>query len=737
MSTQHSGFDKKKALRQTFMEHAEDGAVYVPFVGDGDLAKEFYLSRTIFAADLDSKRVKKAVEVLGSSARVVRRDCNRWPFKDSAETFAVADFDAYNNPYLSIAAFWASARKTKSLVMFGTDALRFCIKRQGKIPGPFPQLELQKAPRNEVAAYYDNWFDAHVLPWLRTLPGISISRSEHEYFGVEGMTYWAVLAEVSRSARAPLGAPPAKMGRPRKVSDEAIRAALVDSAGIQLTAAKKLGVAFNTVWERVKKSEELMRVVNEGLRVRIDEAEENLRRLITGEATEPNLGAICTPADTFITLSDGTSKPISEMRQGDLVLTHRGRARKVISVIKRSFAGCLLEFHVSGLPRRLRLTAEHPVYGRWRSGSCVGDQPDFRRCEDIPRLSWLHSPTLQSLEPTLDLSEDDGFFLGLYAAEGNCERLEEPRQEWVIRPGVKMRRKPCGERGGYVTFSLNPENDREHIRFLHAYSLAKLGIAPLVIPHSQTDKCVSIKLTNRPFARFVASLIPGKARTKALSPAIMGASPAVIRAFLCGYLAGDGCISARRDGSTNPSISAATASRQLAEQIWWLFGRMGIAAKLSSVMNNLGPKNRAKGNTVYQLNLSPRESMKMSDALRYQFSARGNRRGNRIASAACTYGVVLSIDRVPYEGEVWNLSVEEDESYIANFVSVHNCFFLKCRAKDRGYIERVEYDPARMSDEDLNGRIAEYIRKAGVAAFAGGTRAPDEAPGNGRGSRAS
>lgn len=65
------------------------------------------------------------------------------------------------------------------------------------------------------------------------------------------------------------------------------------------------------------------------------------------------------------------------------------------------------------------------------------------------------------------------------------------------------------------------------------------------------------------------------------------------------------------------------------------------------------------------------------------------------------------------------------------------CFFLKCRAKDRGYIERVEYDPARMSDEDLNGRIADYIRKAGVAAFVAGTRATDEAPGNGRGSQAS
>ena len=51
------------------------------------------------------------------------------------------------------------------------------------------------------------------------------------------------------------------------------------------------------------------------------------------------------------------------------------------------------------------------------------------------------------------------------------------------------------------------------------------------------------------------------------------------------------------------------------------------------------------------------------------------------------------------------------------------CFFLKCRAKDRGYIERVEYDPARMSDEDLT-IIREGMRLSVLEGTAKGLNMP-------------
>lgn len=34
---------------------------------------------------------------------------------------------------------------------------------------------------------------------------------------------------------------------------------------------------------------------------------------------------------------------------------------------------------------------------------------------------------------------------------------------------------------------------------------------------------------------------------------------------------------------------------------------------------------------------------------------------------------IKSIKKIPYTGKVYNLSVEEDESYVANNIIVHNC----------------------------------------------------------------
>lgn len=51
---------------------------------------------------------------------------------------------------------------------------------------------------------------------------------------------------------------------------------------------------------------------------------------------------------------------------------------------------------------------------------------------------------------------------------------------------------------------------------------------------------------------------------------------------------------------------------------------------------------------------------------------------------------IVAVTRVPYDGMVYNLEVYEDNSYSAEEVSVHNCFYLKTQGRKRGYIERGE-----------------------------------------------
>jgi hypothetical protein len=108
------------------MRWAIDGPIYAPFCGDGDLlaggskpgalAHEKYglpspyPGRFAYAADIDPVRVA---------------DCDVWPFADvNTGPIAVADFDAWAEPWPSFRSFWQNAEKAGRVVLVWTDAHR-------------------------------------------------------------------------------------------------------------------------------------------------------------------------------------------------------------------------------------------------------------------------------------------------------------------------------------------------------------------------------------------------------------------------------------------------------------------------------------------------------------------------------------------------------------------------------------------------------------------------------------
>jgi hypothetical protein len=254
-----------------------------------------------------------------------------------------------------------------------------------------------------------------------------------------------------------------------------------------------------------------------------------------------------------------------------------------------------------------------------------------------------------------------------------------------------MHRKDVGERGGKTEFSLNTRKDGHLKEAIQAYAKRHLPDGAVYIrPHWQTPECEMVIISHRTFARFCAAHVGVGSAAKRLSRSLMASSPSIQRAFLSGYFSGDGSVSGRKDGSRVASLSACTASQQLANQIFWLLDRIGVVATLSTGKNNGGPANRAGIKTKWTIWVRPRECTKMESVLGHAFHPRDNRSGMRVASAACTYGRVRSVGVTSYAGAVYNLHVAGDESYIANLCTVHNCFYLKCQAKDRGYVERIE-----------------------------------------------
>lgn len=179
-------------LRKRLLHLAKPGAVYVPFCGDGDIAALLYTDRRVLGADLDPARVQVASDRLrGADIRVA--DCDRWPFTDATERFAVADFDAYSHPYSSFLSFWAAAKLTERLVLFFTDGHRQGVMRTGwwhKPDGSKQKLENVNEKRN----LFNFYFPRYILPWFEQ--AVRPYRVQQKAFYLRGMMlYWGAVIE--------------------------------------------------------------------------------------------------------------------------------------------------------------------------------------------------------------------------------------------------------------------------------------------------------------------------------------------------------------------------------------------------------------------------------------------------------------------------------------------------------------------------------------------------------------
>ena len=455
--------------------------------------------------------------------------------------------------------------------------------------------------------------------------------------------------------------------------------------------AMRFHVSRNTMLNYINARPELQAAVYEAHEKTLDMVETTLEnRALAGDAW-----AVCCAEGTLVTMADGSQQPIETITAGSFVISHRGAVRMVQGVSARKYDGAVIEIEVSGLPRKLVVTPEHPIYARLRRGPQLTkrcqplQETDFTPAGVIQIGDLLHTPFLNYEQSQFSIDEETAFILGIYAAEGRAFKLDQPKQSWQMKPKVIMRRTQ-GERGGCVEFSLNTQRDAKLKAAIERYAEKLDGAAVYIRPHSQTDQCEMVILSHRPFANFCANHVGVGSKNKSLSSELMSASVVAQKAFLAGYLRGDGSISARNDGSKAASITATTASRNLAYQLLLMLARVGVIGTLKKGMNNGGPDNRAPKNPKWSLYIRPRECMKLSALLDYDFAPRDNKPGSRIALSDGIYGRVRSVLSRAYHGLVYNLQVADDESYLAELCSVHNCFYLKTQGRKRGYIERGE-----------------------------------------------
>ena len=287
----------------------------------------------------------------------------------------------------------------------------------------------------------------------------------------------------------------------------------------------------------------------------------------------------------------------------------------------------------------------HPAYirtlrGRWRRGESFDGEmrePELAVEDGRIRFAWENRP---GVPQSIVVDERVGWLLGYYCAEGHVS--------------VAKNR----ERSARLCFSAgNHENDlaREAARLLTEI----FDVRAFIVHRRTTTTAEVYKAT---VAHLFATLCGKSSSEKRVPREILRSPRSVLRAFLDGYLAGDGT-------TTDRHYVGTTVSRDLALGLFELGLSLGVLPAFYEWKPE--PTKRIEGRQVRQ------STVYYVKFVREQLDGRtGSRpRGGMWLDCGTHFLVrVRDVDETAYDGPVYNLHVDHpDHSYIASFLAVGNC----------------------------------------------------------------
>lgn len=266
-------------------------------------------------------------------------------------------------------------------------------------------------------------------------------------------------------------------------------------------------------------------------------------------------------------------------------------------------------------PRKVTLTTEH---GRVRF---LGEKGD-----GVPE--WLA------------LTPDLAWLLGIFCAEGAISTH------------------PSRPNSAHLSFCFGP-HEQDLIARTARLLTEIFQARPLIVSRRTTT---TVELARTSVARLFEALCGRGAHHKQVPPPVLNAPLAVMRAFLEGYLAGDG-------HRTATHAVGLTVSERLALGLFELGLHLGMLPTYFE--HTPAPTKEIEGRTVSQ------SKVYIVKYLRKRFDpgidARPER--SRWRETQAYFLVPLrGIERLPYSGSVYNLEVQDpDHSYLAPFLAVANC----------------------------------------------------------------
>jgi hypothetical protein len=353
----------------------------------------------------------------------------------------------------------------------------------------------------------------------------------------------------------------------------------------------------------------------------------------------------CFLPDSKVVMEDGTLKDIQDIKVGDKVFTHLGRSRAVKKVMQHEVSEAVFSFRAGNKQTR--------QWTSWVTGGhlyCMPTENSWKEAANLQVGDYLLAP-FYSLD--IPLSEQDlawAVLLGFYLAEGSGQ--------------VDRRDKNGHLAGDSVQFTFHIEEKEYEEEIISACKI--LGFTQISIYEYPERNTRRVIIFGKEPVKTLVELGGRLSHCKRLHTDVVQKWPRQKQLLMLKkYLQGDGHFRGPRNGKTrthNPEWSWKTVSKDMSEQLHTI-----------ALMSRLVPSRP----TYYDPENKKRTYCSYLGAPTI-YNLDNDSDNERI----CKYlqvvpeGIAFRISKVRtkfYKGPVYNLEVEEDNSYCVDWLAVHNC----------------------------------------------------------------
>jgi len=410
-------------------------------------------------------------------------------------------------------------------------------------------------------------------------------------------------------------------------------------------------------------------------------------------------------------------KQIQDIVVGDKVFTHKGRIRKVTKTYKRPYTGPMEKITSMGFPYcSMTLTPDHPVWGSKR----------VQRTKNKYRV--VSTTGQKRLGPAAGLGELE--FVSAFKMEhGDLTALPIIKEKDIKIPVLKFDLHWLNKIPAII--KLNPEimkffgffisegcTWRKEIKIsLHKkeihYAEELVGIIEKyfnskaqIKPHSES--CIKVIFTSTPLALYLKDTFGHTAKNKKVPFDWLFLPEKYLVELLRGIWYGDGSRSTDR-------FTYGTVSSELHRFLQLCSLRLGITFA-SKIQEEKVDKKGVKHQKAYFLSMSNGLTYKRANEVFPDLKISKIPKGSKSIwiEKENMLSTIRSVEEEYYQGNVHNLEVEDDNSYMLESGVVHNCFPRDNRAlihtsQGYGVTNLFSSDTDRINEYHKTERISKIL----------------------------